>query len=599
MNQCPNCGKPVTENARFCPNCGAAQPSAPPRTVPGQSAGSTQSPHSGQAVYNGRPVSGQSMPSPEKKGGGKVAAILAAVAAVAALVVLGVMFLPRLFRSPEKEFVSCQQEALAAPLLALLESKVDIGGPQAQTPSTDMTLTLDTDYPDVQTYLDGTSLVLKVDSTRESFLLNGEVNLMGSPVLSGVATYEGGRLGFCLPELDENYYVMDLARLASRMTGVELDLDGAKLPEVSGKEWAALLRTYLEIVDTAVTKDNVTLEKRQEFTLQEVGGFCTGDVYTYTPTAADVEATINKLADHLEQDKELRSLILKTVDEQTLMASLENRYDSLDGALAEAVAYLRANAAGAGKAVEDDGFIWKLYLEDKAVRMIRWEANDSAVVWEAAEDAVSGAQALYASTRGETMTVFRHDYRKDGEDRQGEAVIGVEDNKMTVSYKNHGGSREGSVVLDNEGEVITVGYQWEKTGHRYRGSATMTFQGETVTLDCRWDDENRSALGIPYGSYALWTDVDGEEIQMTMEVAKGTSGGTDHVLTLRGEMEGMTWVSLNIHTTDGKSTAVKPVQAPTDITDWSEDELEELWNGLGYKLYGQFIGQVGSLFYGA
>lgn len=586
MNQCPNCGQPVAGSARFCPNCGAVQPSAPPRTVPGQSV-------SGGPVLNGRPMSGQAAPPPKKRGG-RAAGIIAAVAAAAVLAVAGALLAPRLFRSPEKEFITCQQEALAAPLLAFLESKVDIGGARTEPVSTDMDLTIDTDYEEVKPYLENTSLVLKADSGKDSLLLNGELVLMGSPVLSGSATYEKGLFGFCLPELDENYYVMDLPRLVSRLTGEELELGEVKLPEISGKEWAALLRTYLDIVNAAFTKENVTLEKRQKFTLDEAGGFCTGDVYTFRPTAADIEGTLNALAGHLEGDRELRTLLLKLVDEQTLLAALDNGYGSLDEALGEAAGFLRANAARAGKAVEDSGFTWTVYREDKAVRMVRWEAGGEAVIWESAEDAAGGAQVLYLIAGSETMTLFRHDYRKTGEGRQGEAVLSAEDSRAALTYQNRGSSREGSIVLDNGGETVTADYQWEDAEHKHRGSLSMTVEGETVALDCRWDDGARSALGVPYGSYTMGVDSYGEEVKMTLEVAAGASGGSDHVLTVLlpyGEEPG--WVSFNLHSTDQKGTAVKPAQAPTDISGYSEEELEALFNGLAYKLYGQFLGQVG------
>lgn len=589
MNQCPNCGQSVAEGTKFCPNCGAAQPSAPPRTVPGQAVSSG-------SILNGQPVSAQAAP-PEKKG--RRTGLIAAIAAVVvAALAAGALLVPRLFRSPAKEFVAYQQEAVAAPLLAFLESKVDLGGARAKPVSTDMTLTMDTDFDEIKPYLENTSLAFKVDSGKDSFLLSGEINLMGSPVLSGAATYEKGMFGFYLPELDENYYVMDVDALLSRLTGQESDLGEAKAPEFSGKEWAALIRAYLDIANSVITKENVTLEKGQEFTLSEVGGFCTGDVYTYCPTAADVETVLNKLAGHLDGDQDLRSLLLKLADEETLMAALDGGYDSLDEALAEAADYLRTNAARAGKAVEDSGFTWTLYVEDKAVRMVRWETRDGAAVWEATEDGVSGAQALYAAAQGETMTVFRHDYRRSGEDRQGEAVLGAEDSQMIVRYQNKGGSRQGSILLENEGQVITADYLWET--EKPRASLTMTVEGETVTLDCRWDDKTRSALGVPYGSYTLGVDTYGETASITLEVAAAASGGTDHVLTVSSPQMGaeMSRVSFNLHTTDQKSTPVRPAAAPTDITGYGQEELDALFSDLTYKLYGQFFGQIGSLFYG-
>lgn len=530
--------------------------------------------------------------SPEKKGP-RAGVIVAIAAAVAALVAAGILLVPRLLRSPEKEFVAYQQEAVAAPVLAFLESKVDFGGAKVQPVSTDMTLTVDTGGDELSPYLENTSLALKVDAGKDSFLLSGELNLMGSPVLSAAATYEKGQFGFCLPELDENYYVMDAGELLSRLTGEEVDLGEAKLPEVSGKEWAALIRAYLDIANSAITKENVTLEKGQEFPLTEVGGFCTGDVYTCRPTAADVETVLNKLAGHLEGDQDLRSLLLKLVDEQTLMAALDGGYDSLDEALVDAVGYLRTNAARAGKAVEDSGFTWTLYVADKAVRMVRWETKEGAVVWESTEDGASGAQALYLTAQDDGMTLFRHDYRKSGEDRQGEAVLAADDSQMTVRYQNQGGIRQGSIVLDNGGQAVSVDYLWEKENPR--ASLTMAARGESVTLDCRWDGKTRSALGIPYGSYTLGVDTYGETAGMTLEVAAAASGGTDHVLTVSSPQLGaeMSRVCFNLHSTDEKSTAVRPAAAPTDITGYSQEELEALFNDLTYKLYGQFLAQVG------
>lgn len=581
MKQCPICGRPVADNVELCPNCGGRI-----------SANSVQTPAQSPA-WSGSAVQSQTPQQPAKRG--PSAAVIAAIAAVvAAAVLLGVLLLLRLFSSPKKQFIAYQQQAFVTPLLAVLEREVDIGGAQAEFPSTDMTLTMDTDSVELQPYLENTSLVMKVDTGKDRALYNAEVIFMDHPLLSAVMTYDSGRLGFSLPDVDSSYYIMDLNAVVARLYGQELDMEEVKTPEFSGKEWTALIQTYLDIVNTAVTENNVTLEKRQTFTLEEAGASYTGNVYTFAPTAADIEATLNALADHLEADQELRSLILKLVDEQTLMAYLGDEYSSLDDALDEAAVYLRSNAAQLGKDVEDSGFTWTLYMERKTLRMIRWSDNNSTVVWESAGDDAGGAQVLYLAAQGEIHTVFRHDYRKDGKNSQGEVVIGAEDSWVTIDYSVQDGLYQGGIVIDNEGQTVTLDYRLEVGEKEYKGFLTMSADDQKTALDFRWNRETHSALGIPYGSYTMRTWLYGEEISITLEVAAGASGGTDHVLTVHTPMSvgGISWMSFDLHTTDEKSTAVGPGQTPVDITDYSEEELSALFEDLSGKLYEQVFTRV-------
>lgn len=201
-----------------------------------------------------------------------------------------------------------------------METELDTYG--SGSLSTDITLSASVDSAEINQYLSDSSVVLRLDVDQGNLLANGDLILMGSPVLSGSITYDNGRLGFCLPELDDNYYVMDLSKMLASMGVESVNLDNIKLPEFSGKEWRALAEAYLDVAYTMVTKDNVKVAQRQSYTLPELGGSYTGTIYTFTPTAADIQAMLVKLADHLEKDKDLRSLILKVVDPETLLLSM-------------------------------------------------------------------------------------------------------------------------------------------------------------------------------------------------------------------------------------------------------------------------------------
>ena len=44
-------------------------------------------------------------------------------------------------------------------------------------------------------------------------MAEGDLALLGRDVLSVTVTYDDGRIGFLLPEIDDAYYVFDTARL--------------------------------------------------------------------------------------------------------------------------------------------------------------------------------------------------------------------------------------------------------------------------------------------------------------------------------------------------------------------------------------------------
>lgn len=523
---CTNCGERVPDGSAFCPNCHTII-QAEPKT-------------GGSWIR----MTGRKKPDPR---------LLASAAAAVVILIAAIALAPRLFSSPARDFISFQEEAFLAPLLSAMETEMDTYGTGKF--STDMTISAAADSYELNQYLSDSSVVLKLDASQSSLLASGELTLMGSPVLSGTVTYDKNQLGVYLPELDDNYYVMDVDTLMESMYPGSVNLRDTKMPQFSGKEWRALADTYLDLVYTAVTKENLTVSKGETFRLPQLGGSYTGTVYTYRPKAEDIEAMLESLADHLEQDKELRSLIQKVASSSALQNSLDSYggYMDFDTALDENIRelawQLRSQAGSIGRNVEDSGFTWTLCMEGREIRMIRIEtrAFGQAVALERTGTEAKGCtQLLYQTSYDSSTIYFRNEYTKKGGTYKGEASV-------------------------NDG---------------YNNSASLRYDADT---------SKHSALGIPYGSYDL--SVPGEGIQYSMEVSAGKSGSTDHVITLRGSeyMFGSAFsrLDLTVNTTS-KSSVKKPSKKPTDISDYTPQEL----SGLMYQLTSEAESQLNAMLYG-
>lgn len=523
---CPNCGERIQGDAVFCPNCGAHLDSPDP-AKPG--------------------------PAKPKK---PILGIALGAAAVVVLCVIGAVALPGLFSSPEKEFVQIQQELFVDRVMDQLEETLDVYGTGQF--STDLTLSASVDTPEINRYLEDSSIGLKLDLNRDTLLAEGQLVLMGSPVLNAVGTYDKGQVGFSLPEVDDNYYVMDLSSMIYDFTGQEVDLSQLALPEISGKEWRSLLQSYLDTVYTVVTKDNVEVEKNKSVLLEELDRRFDGTVYTFSPSGEDVEAMFLKIADNLQKDETLRSMILDVVSPEALEAAFGEEvfggYDleeQLDEAILSLADTLEEQASDIGRAVEDSDFTWTLVTEKKEVRMIRLEADGQAVVYERDGSESGGLdEVLYVESYGESQVLLEHEYTKKGSVSQGSLV-------MTIPYES------------------------------------------TVIMDYELDEEKRSALGTYYGTYEL--SMPDEGVNFSLEVREGDEGGVDHILSLYNIQDLSYYapfdrLELTINATD-KSTAQKPSGKTVDITDYSTRELEELFTEIGSVLQQDLIDNLEPLMY--
>ena len=552
MKNCPKCGKPMEDGAAFCEACGAVALETP------SAASQANCPHCGRALYAnsrfcpncGKELSESAQPAQKIPASEKKRRLIFGASAAVVVVLLAVVIFAKVVPAlsggkAATQFVDYQEDLFLEPALSSLEKSMDAYG--AGSFSTDMTVTASVDNAEIDHYLTDSSLLVKLDLKPDSLLANGEFTFMGSSLFTGCLSYDKGVMEFSLPDVNDSRYVMDLSQMASRMGGQEVDLSALKLPQFSGKEWRKVAETYLEILCTAVTEESVEMEKNVRFTLSELGGSYTGTTLTFTPRAEDVEAMLRKLADQLEGDEALRELILEMVNPNMLSEAFGmdvfDGYDfaeELDEGLIELAGELRDNAAGVGEDAAEV-FSWTLYLEGKEVRMIRITNHD------AEEDLVfecSGNKSQGRSTA----------FYLDGDD---------------YDYR-----------------PFTILNTYTQKGQAYTGELSYTSPHDG-TIICAYDLDagKKSPLGIPYGTYQV--DVSHDDISITLEVAKGSKGGTNHILTLRGNeyvFDDFNRMDITINTTD-KSSATKPGGTAVDITDYSDEEYDELLEELSAGFY--------------
>ncbi len=466
-----------------------------------------------------------------KKKGGLIGTAVA-LAAIAAAVWLGLGWL----NSPAKKFIAYHQDFVIEKILSWTETTVDEQG--SGNFSGALTVTGQTDDLIVNNILENAALRLDVNRQDGRLVAAGDLVLLGRDVLSVTATYDDGRIGLLLPEIDDTYYVFDTARLrAGRMENIQ------QVPRLSGSEVRDLLQTYLDVVYTTVNDRNVKLARNQSVALDALGSGFTGEIYTFQPRAEDIESMLVKLAGHLEDSEALRALVLEIPNGEAALRILyrwvsgageDDPERSPDEMLLDLADVMRDNAARVGQAVEDSGFTWTLCVEEDAVRAIRLSNGEgSGLIYEAEEDASGGRrEALSAAVKGERAVTAQRAFT-EGSARQ-----------------------SGSITLSG------------KEGNRVFG----------FDLDA----SQKSLFGVPYGTYTL-SAPDGS---FSLEVAPGADGGVDHRLSVE-RPDGDSWLdhmSLCINADGGGSPVSWPVQSPTDISGYSREELKALFDETGKKL---------------
>lgn len=510
MRNCQNCGKPLENDADFCPDCGSAV-----------SAGKERASGSSRKY--------------------KIIGVSAVVAATVVLVVLAVTVLPGLLRSDAENFVYYQQRFLVESLLNAVTSGAN-GALSA--PNTDLTVTARVDEPILGALVNGSSLILKLKAEKGRFIANAAANFMGGRLLAGALSFEDGVLDFYLPQVENVIYSVDIPELL----GVS-DLYDDFLKDLDVKGLVRCVQKYLEIFFSVVNDENLTVEKNKNIPYAALEGDFKGSLYVFAPSARDIRDMLEKLADALEGDKFLAGLLYAR-----FASNGGCQREDAEKLLSDAARRLRDSAGETGETLENSGFRWILGVEGKTVRRILITASGSGVgveIYGAADDRNGESFALFSlGDGGEVQPILSGQYIEEGKKVTGRMELTAAEETFIFSFDCEPGNASplgwpcGSYELRTEGpdRSSTVSLAVRKADD---GSVdhTVTLAGEGISLNINAIWESSAAMpDAPVEDITGYSPAELEEFFSELRYALGQGLGVYMRGLLGGLIDGGSFV---------------------------------------------------------
>lgn len=584
MKKCENCNLILQDGDAFCPKCGGA-------TVECESG----SPAEGEAACNcgencscgeencecGEQTAENVQAGPQmqfvddgKKKKGKKGLFAAIIAAV--IVVLGVgaaLVYMLVLNTPSKQFLMAQAKMFKTEwsgkttVADVLKGK---GQPVKKDFSYDISVSMDTDNQNFNDILNKLSLDYKIKSEGSEYLLNGELNYNGSPLLSCVLTADENTVGLYVPELSNEYYVTEKGLAEQVFTNGyarEYDpIEYTKLDDIE-KAYNSIVKRYGKILLGGIDDDDVKVEKNVTVKLELLEKEFKGcKVYTYTPDKERIAAALKALSGEMREDEELFNYVCSLTefyygsDALTMLGAYVSEtgvteaetWKERQAALAD---YIAEHADEFAQQLVDSGFEIKTAVHKGKPVMQTVKYSESTVCSEKISDR---EELLFAwkviDDDGQNGASFVAELtRKDG----------MLNGKIDVNNIESG---ESSCIASVELEDIST--------------------------------EKKSALGIPYGTVTVAVAdedlLNGEEMTYTLITRAAENGGTEHLmkmelpeslapslesLGLSGTLSEMT---MKIYSSDKASTAKAPDADSTNLS--SEEEIEEAINEMTEEL---------------
>ena len=563
MKNCPNCGQEVQDEEKFCEHCGeklegaetvsaeagatgAETSAAAESSELGANADHAVSAATATTATEAAPVEPQASYSyaqtlEEAPAGKKGMKLLIPVVAVIILLCAGFFaFGKKLLSggvalSAEQKFLHYQEKYLQDKMDAMVALGF-INEDLKQ--SSDMTLTGEIEGSDeMNKYLKDSQIQLKydMDAEKNSFIVNLSAKIMGTDLLEGFADYRDGKIGFAIPVADEHYYRGDLKTIMKNLTEQDIVAPDLKKSAENRKRLAEISKKYGDLLVGSMNKDNLTVEKK-EFTLENLKEKYTGEVYVFKPTEEDLKNFYEKLADTVEKDSDLESLLedvyaTSTWDSALGMGDAKTPKDQLS----ELAKEIRDNAADTAKEMADNEFQWQIAVVDGDLRQVLLSTKDDSFSLEIAKKGKEVTEQINVVSSSSENMYLKNSYS-------------VKDKMLEGSISG------GNGVLD----VKALEYKIDTTKH--------------------------SAL-MPYGTYIV-EDPTGMGAKLTLTVSDGEKGSSDHEIVVEGLQNyymPFSSAKINLNTTK-TGTATLPKEEEVDISNYSQEDFDKLSETIGNGL---------------
>ena len=573
MRNCPNCGNAVQDGCLFCTHCGEKLEERPVgEGMPVQEAMGGEAPVQNSADEVHVASGGAASQETKEKKGGKPYFFIG-VAAVFIAVLVGVLLLGKtvlsmgLFLSPKQKFLKYQADYFNEKLNDL--DKLEI----FPLTKKNITFTISGEVrgnKEVAKYLEDSSIVMKTKTNPEkgSYQASLLFNLMGEDVLDAYGEYADGKLGFAFPSLEKKFYQGELQSILNHSSDKEIELPNFNKKKENRKLAEKLFRKYGSLLSEFFTEENFTVEKGSfktpvyEFSTDEEKEF-KGTVYTFQPSAEDLQNFLEKFADELEKDEDCAKFLIQSG--LGIMISEHIGYDEFidESRLSDFADWLRENAEELAEELEEKHIMWVLTMEGKEVRKIQIGTDiedDDEFKWEDGDRdflrCTSGshkkikAEAFYFSLREDDGAFyFRNVYEDNGKTLDGEAVLYVN------AFMGRGESVEYSVEKGKKDKI----------------------------------------LALPYGEYDFSNrNIENARVRMTVKAGKKNS--TDYEIKISdldaGYLPGIKSISIHVNAKEGADLS-RPKGKTVDISDYTlygvyelgEAFMEELSN-IGEEIFG-------------
>ena len=557
MRNCPNCGNAVQDGCLFCTHCGEKLEEHPvAEGMPVQEAVGGEAPVQNSVnAAQGATAGATSQEMKEKKGGKPY--FLIGVAAVFIAVLVGVLVLGKtvlsmgLFLSPKQKFLKYQADYFNEKLNDL--DKLEI----FPLTKKNITFTISGEVrgnKEVAKYLEDSSIVMKTKTNPEkgSYQASLLFNLMGEDVLDAYGEYADGKIGLAFPSLEKKFYQGELQSILSNSSDTEIELPNFNKKKENRKLAEKLFKKYGSLISEYFTEENFTVEKRS-FTML-IYGLDTGKdeekefkgtVYTFQPSAEDLEGILEKIADTLEKDKDCTKFLIQS-GLGIMISEHMGYYEFIDESrLADFADWLRENAEELAEELEEQHIKWVLSMEGREVRSIQ----------------------------------VGTDIGDDGEINFGEDEVFFD--CMSSLYEKQ---REEFFVLNPNGSLFLQFHNvYKDKGSTFEGHFffySSVFPNSLFSyIDYSVEKGKKDKiLSLPYGEYDF-SDALGYGNRAKMTVKAGKKNSTDYEIKISGldgsEALGIKSFSIHVNAKEGADLS-RPKGKTVDISDYTLYEVKEL-----------------------